>query len=117
MWEEHSAMNKQCMTKITPQQLAQQLQAEEPPLLLDCRESNEWEYCRIAGALHIPMHAMPWRYRELDASRPVVVYCHHGIRSQAVVEFLAQRGFTQVANLTGGIHAWSCNVDTNVPRY
>ena len=102
---------------ITVQRLSERMQSETPPQLLDCREPGEWEFCRIPGAEHIPMRQIPQRYAELDATRPVVVYCHHGIRSQAVVEFLLREGFIRVANLTGGIDAWSLSVDPAVPRY
>ncbi|MHB8862596.1 MAG: rhodanese-like domain-containing protein [Pirellulaceae bacterium] len=104
-------------TSISATQLAEQLRGEKAPQLLDCREPQEWEYCHLAGARHIPIGQIPWRCSELDATRPIVVYCHHGMRSQAVCEFLIQRGFSDVANLTGGIDAWSCSVDPRVPRY
>ncbi len=102
---------------VTALQLAQQLRTPEPPQLLDCRESHEWEYCRIDGARHIPMQQVPARIGEIDASRPLVVYCHHGLRSQVIAEFLARKGLPKVANLAGGIDAWSCQVDHRVPRY
>ncbi len=110
-------MSNRPVTAISAEQLARQLSAEQPPQLLDCRELDEWTGCRIEGAVHIPMHEVFLRVSELDADRPVVVYCHHGMRSQMVAEFLARRGFAQVANLTGGIDAWSCHVDPSVPRY
>jgi rhodanese-related sulfurtransferase len=110
-------MNDLSIPAISAQQLSDQLQTEPPPQLLDCRELSEWNYCRIPSAQHIPMGQVPARVKELDAKRPVVVYCHHGMRSYSVCEFLVRHGFAQVANLSGGIDAWSCQVDSNVPRY
>ena len=89
----------------------------EPPLLLDVRELDEWQLCRIQGARHIPMSQMQARYGELDTACETVVYCHHGIRSQSVAEFLVGKGFSKVASLTGGIDAWSALIDPTVPRY
>jgi rhodanese-related sulfurtransferase len=105
------------IASVTAAQLAEQLRSDNAPQLVDCREQQEWNHCRIAGAQHIPMEQIPARYNELDATRPLVVYCHHGMRSLAVCEFLFRRGFSQLANLAGGIDAWSCSVDPQVPRY
>lgn len=110
-------MNDSPIPAISAQQLAVLLETDSPPQLVDCRELSEWNYCRIPSAVHIPMGQVPARVQELDTQRPVIVYCHHGMRSHAVCEFLLQRGFTQVANLSGGIEAWSCHVDPDVPRY
>ncbi|MDM4764797.1 rhodanese-like domain-containing protein [Pelomonas sp. SE-A7] len=91
------------------------------PLLLDVREVWEREHCRIEApqgpGLHIPMGQVPARLAELDPLHPVVVYCHHGVRSLQVVAFLRQQGLDSVYNLAGGIDAWSLAVDSAVPRY
>lgn len=110
-------MNDMSIPAISAQQLSDLLETDSPPQLVDCRELSEWHYCRLPAARHIPMGQMPARVKELDPQRPVVVYCHHGMRSYAVCEFLVRHGFAQVANLTGGIDAWSCQVDPDVPRY
>lgn len=55
--------------------------------------------------------------RQAAARGPLVVYCHHGVRSLAVAEWLAERGLSGIANLTGGIDAWSLEADASVPRY
>ncbi|MBW7905116.1 MAG: sulfurtransferase [Phycisphaerae bacterium] len=87
------------------------------PVLLDCREPNEVEICRIDGALHIPMRQVAERLSELDPQREIVVYCHHGRRSAMVAGLLAASGFGRVLSLRGGIDAWSCEVDPAMPRY
>jgi len=67
--------------------------------------------------LVIPMNDIPGRLAELDPQRPVAVLCHHGARSQRVAMFLASNGFATVANVAGGIDAWSLERDASVPRY
>jgi rhodanese-related sulfurtransferase len=95
--------------------------AEQPMLLLDVREP--WEFAlaaiHVAGSetRHVPMQQIPARLAELDASRPILCICHHGMRSAQVVAFLARQGFGLVYNLAGGIDAWSTQVDPSVPRY
>ncbi len=91
-------------------------------VLLDIREDFERDINRIptTGAdHHIPMGEIPTRLAEvveLTASCPVVIYCHHGVRSMTVVRWLAARGVTNLVNLDGGIDAYS-KVDPTVPRY
>lgn len=91
------------------------------PVLLDVREPNELQIARIAPegvtVVHIPMGVIPPRLHELDPARPVACLCHHGARSMRVAAFLESSGFTHVANITGGINAWSMQVDPSVPRY
>lgn len=85
--------------------------------LVDVRESWETEIAAIDGALHIPMNDIPARYRELDAAQPVAVLCHSGVRSARVADFLVQQGFSRIANISGGIDAWSTEIDPAIPRY
>jgi rhodanese-related sulfurtransferase len=63
------------------------------------------------------MGEIPARLQELDPGRPVACLCHHGARSMRVAMFLAQNGFSRVANVAGGIDAWSLQRDPSVPRY
>jgi rhodanese-related sulfurtransferase len=110
--------------QITPNQLAQWGQHHADAgtvLVLDVREPWELQTASIKPAgvdfLHIPMNLIPARLTELDRSRPVACLCHHGGRSMQVAAFLAQQGFECVANIAGGIDAWSAQVDPSVPRY
>jgi len=88
-------------------------------LLLDCREQQEFDHCRIDGSLLIPMNETPKRVGELEPYREkrIVVHCHHGGRSHNVGQWLIGQGFQQVQNMTGGIDAWSLSVDPEIPRY
>jgi rhodanese-related sulfurtransferase len=91
------------------------------PLVLDVREPWELQTASVAAEgfdlLTIPMGSVPDRLAELDASRPVACLCHHGMRSLRVATFLEHHGFERVANISGGIDAWSQERDAAVPRY
>lgn len=88
-------------------------------LLLDCREQDEWDFCRIDGAMLIPMSELQSRAPELEPYRDseIIVYCHHGVRSLRVAMWLQQQGFRHAASMAGGIEEWSMTVDPDVPRY
>ncbi|MBX3468287.1 MAG: hypothetical protein KF878_15560 [Planctomycetes bacterium] len=103
---------------MTPTELQRALAQPEPPVVLDVRQPEELALARLEGVLHVPMGEIPGRVDDLPRDRPLVVMCHHGVRSAHVVAFLRQaHGFEQVENLEGGIDAWSCDVDPGVPRY
>lgn len=87
--------------------------------LVDVREPDEWDYCRIEGAELLPLSEWDQRWEQVlqDPKELVVVYCHHGMRSASAVQFLEQAGFGAVHNLTGGIDAWSRTIDPEVPTY
>ena len=89
----------------------------EAPLVIDVREDWELQLASIPGVLHVPMSQIPARLSELSKDAETIVMCHAGGRSMRVAHFLANQGFTKVANLTGGIAAWSEEVDATVPHY
>ena len=86
-------------------------------MVLDVQEANELDICQLEGALHIPMAEIPTRVDDLPANQPLVVICHHGARSQMVVDFLRDAGFDNAVNLDGGIEAWACEIDQSMRRY
>jgi rhodanese-related sulfurtransferase len=102
---------------VSPQEFALRRDAGELWQLLDVREGWEIEIASVSESVDIPMAEIPSRFAGLDKSAPVAVLCHSGVRSARVAEFLAQQGFSRVANIVGGIDAWSANVDTAIPRY
>ena len=109
---------------IRPAQLADWIAAAPEgarPLVLDVREAWELQTASVTPAgfelVAIPMGEIPARLAELDPARPVACLCHHGMRSLRVARFLDQQGFEQVANITGGIDAWSAELAPSVPRY
>ena len=106
------------MDQITPRQLDDWLKTLEPtPQLLDVREPWEFAICRIQGAELLPMRQIPTSMDQIARDRPVVVICHHGIRSQQVALYLEHQGFTEVMNLNGGVARWARDVDPMMPTY
>ena len=101
---------------MTVQEYALWLKDAKPHLLLDVREPEEFEAARIAGATLIPLGELPGRLAELPKDKPLIVLCHHGVRSAHAVHHLKAAGF-DARNLSGGIDAWSREVDRSVPRY
>jgi rhodanese-related sulfurtransferase len=91
------------------------------PLVLDVREPWEVQVASVKpqdfDLVAIPMNQIPGRLGELPQDRPIACLCHHGTRSQRVAQFLEQQGYTDVANIAGGIDAWTRERDPAVPRY
>jgi rhodanese-related sulfurtransferase len=105
------------MRQITPQELKVRLDRGEAPTLLDVREDWETKLARLNHALHIPVEEIEARADELDPDDEIVVYCHQGVRSAAVAEYLRQRGFPKATNLEGGLDLWARTVDPTMRRY
>ena len=103
--------------ELAPEEVAHRLAGAGKIVLLDVREDWERAQAVIEPSLHIPMQQIAQRWKELPREVPIVVYCHGGTRSAIVAGFLASQGLTQVANLSGGVDAWSIKVDPSVPRY
>ena len=102
---------------ISVRDLADMRSAGKKHAVLDVREARELEICQLEGALHVPMAEIPDRTDDLPTDQPLVVICHHGARSQMVVDFLRDAGFDNAVNLDGGIDAWACDIDQSMPRY
>lgn len=102
---------------ITPEQLRDALAGPTPPVVLDIREPWEAELVQIPGSVFIPMNHIPERIGELDSDLETVVYCHHGVRSARVLEYLEQNGFTHARHLTGGVDAYAAKADPGLARY
>jgi rhodanese-related sulfurtransferase len=110
--------------QIRPSQLAAWLdraRAHGDPLVLDVREPSELRVASVTAdgfkLVTIPMGVIPPRLNELDPAQPVACLCHHGARSMQVASFLKAQGFDHVANIAGGIHAWSTELDSSIPVY
>lgn len=102
---------------LTPAEVADRLASNSPPTLLDVREDWERDTATITGSVHIPLGELPSRVHELSEDDDIVVYCHHGGRSLQAALWLSQQGYDDVANLDGGIDAWSRQIDDSIPRY
>ncbi len=104
--------------EIDVRSVNQMLSGGEKFTLLDVREPHEIATAAIPGSVRIPMREVPARLAELgDKAGRIVVHCHHGGRSLRVTNYLRQQGFQQAQNMSGGIDAWSLEVDPKVPRY
>lgn len=109
--------------EITPAELQSLLSNDESPAfrLVDCREEDEFAICRIEKAELIPLS----RFAEEASTKllanddpiPVIVYCHHGMRSMNATLYLREKGLTSTWSLAGGINLWSTQIDPEVPRY
>ncbi len=104
---------------MTPRDLAERLRKEPRPLLLDVREAQEHAFVALPESKLVPLSEFQDRIQELAPWRDseIVVYCHHGIRSLHAIAQLDGAGFSNLRNLSGGIDAWSREVDASVPRY
>ena len=102
---------------LSPQELKAKLDGGEKILLVDVRDPAEFAFNRIAGAIHIPLYELANRHKELDPEADIVTYCHLGVRSLKAAQILKSLEFSKVKHLTGGIDAWSVQVDVSVPRY
>ena len=87
------------------------------PLLLDVREPWEFAICHLEESTLIPMRQIPEAMDKLDPEQQTVVICHTGMRSQQVCIYLEHAGFTNVWNLTGGVHAWAVQIDRRMATY
>lgn len=103
--------------ELSPTDYQRDAATSERTLLLDVREGWELEIAALPGAVHIPMADVPARLGELDRGRDIVVMCRSGGRSLTVARFLDAQGYPSVANLTGGVLAWSREVDPTLATY
>ncbi|KAI8467155.1 MAG: Rhodanese-like domain-containing protein [Monoraphidium minutum] len=110
--------------QMTVQELQQLLVDEarsEGVQFVDVREPGEHVMAKLPRFKLFPLSQAPiWSDTitdDLDIAKPTVVLCHHGVRSMQMSAFLVSKGFVDVANVVGGIHAYSMGVDPNVPTY
>jgi rhodanese-related sulfurtransferase len=113
--EEEPAMPQ--VQEMSVEELKAKLDKGETPLILDVREPYEYQIVHLPNVTHIPMNTIPARLGELDKNAEIVVQCHHGSRSWNVAAYMMGQGFTNVKNLTGGIHAWSQRIDKTMRTY
>lgn len=102
--------------QVGPWDVAAALQGSTPPRLVDVRTPEEWELARIKVAT-LMTEALAQEMMRWAKDTPIVFYCHMGQRSLDAASYFAGHGFTNVHAMTGGIEAWSIEVDSSVPRY
>ena len=105
------------MDEITPQDLKTRIDAKRAPVLLDVRQDWETKLCRLPDSVHIPIEEIEVRTEELNPEDEIIVYCHQGVRSAAVAQYLRELGFKSVKNLMGGLDSWARTVDPAMRRY
>jgi len=113
-------MSQALALETTPQDVKRRLDAGERLTLIDVRELAEFQTARIAGAELIPMRTVPVQLQRLEAAADdstLVVFCHHGVRSLNVVNWLREQGVASCQSMAGGIDRWSIEIDPAVPRY
>jgi rhodanese-related sulfurtransferase len=104
--------------EITPAEVNHLLKGGEPIRLIDVREPAEHAICHIEGATLIPMQSIPQHLNQLDDDGPrLIVFCHHGVRSLSVADWLRRHGIDECQSMSGGIDLWSLQIDSSVPRY
>ena len=94
-------------------------QAEESFLLIDCREPDEYEICKIENSDLAPLSNFEMEIQTLfiDEEDQALIYCHHGGRSLRAVEILRGLGYQNTFSISGGIDKWAQEIDTELPRY
>jgi len=103
--------------QVAVAELDQWRRAAKSLAILDVREPWERDICGFDGSLNIPMGELPDRIGELPRDRPVVVVCHHGMRSLQATQWLRAQGHDGACNLQGGIDAWASQIDGSMKRY
>lgn len=105
------------ISTLSVQELKQWQEEQKSFTLLDVRNQDEVDYVKLPNSQHIPMSLIPIRHNEISDDKPLVIYCHHGVRSYNVAHYLAQAGFEDIYNLQGGIDAWAIEIDPEMKRY
>jgi len=104
--------------EVMPAEVKARIDAGEALRLIDVREVSEHQICRIEGATLIPIRSIPQHLQELDDDGPpLIIFCHHGVRSLSVVDWLRRQGVENCQSMAGGIDLWSLQIDPTVPRY
>jgi rhodanese-related sulfurtransferase len=106
--------------EISPAEVKALVDAGQPLHLIDVREPAEHALTQIPGATLIPMNTVPAQLQHLEAlsdQAPLIVFCHHGMRSLNTAHWLRQQGIANVQSMAGGIDLWSLQIDPAVPRY
>ena len=106
----------QYIQSISVKELKHKLDQGENIQILDVRQLDEYQFCNLKG-IHIPLGDLAHRLNELDKKQPLAVLCHSGGRSARATFLLQNEGFEEVCNITGGITAWSHEIDPRVPLY
>ncbi len=111
------ATSSEAQDEVTVEQLKTRLERQDAFLLLDVREPQEFQICRIPGSVLIPLGDLSSRLSEVEGRDDIVVHCKSGVRSGKAVRLLREAGYSQARNLKGGILAWIDRIDPTLPKY
>jgi rhodanese-related sulfurtransferase len=103
--------------QIAPEELSGRLQEVNPPVIVDVRSREEWDAVHLEGSEFLTQELMQEMMTDWAKDREIVFLCHHGVRSLDAASYFAGHGFSNVKSLSGGIDAWSVQVDPSLPRY
>jgi adenylyltransferase/sulfurtransferase len=103
--------------EITVEELKKRLDNKDRIFVLDVRNPEEFQICRIPGSTLLPLPELPQRFKELNPDQEIIIHCKSGMRSLKATNFLRQQGFSRVKNLKGGILAWADRIDPSVAKY
>ena len=110
-------MQETTIEQLAPAQVKEKLAEQADLKLLDVRELFEYETAHIEGSILATQEMADEILKTWEKDTPIICYCHHGMRSQQACQFLQSQGFTTLYNMTGGIDAWSQEIDPDLPRY
>jgi len=104
---------------ISPQESQALIESDDRVRIIDCREADEFAICKIDQAELLPFSTFFHDYsaRLRDKNEPILIYCHHGMRSLRAAEYLSQLGYVNVHSIMGGIEAWAKEIDPRIPQY
>lgn len=102
--------------EIPLKRVAQWVKEKKEFHFLDVRRDDERAFAHLGG-IHIPLDQLEARINEIPRDKkPIIIYCHHGVRSLHAAQFLKFQGYDALS-MQGGIDLWSIEIDPNVPRY
>ncbi len=105
------------MKEISVQELKSLVDQSADFQLIDVREKHEFDICHLNGEL-IPMGEVPYQVDKISRDKQVIVHCRSGARSADIIRYLETRHeYDNLYNLTGGILAWSDQIDPTMPKY
>lgn len=102
---------------LTPADVRDALAARQDVVLVDVREPAEHAIAHIDGAVLVPLRTVPQQLDSLPRTHEIILFCHHGMRSEMAGHFLLAQGYPRVSHMVGGIDRWSDEVDASVAHY
>ncbi|MDA1353771.1 MAG: rhodanese-like domain-containing protein [bacterium] len=102
---------------ITIQTLKDMRDNNDDFVLIDVREKDEWEFCRLHNAEFVPLSNFAALIDKYDRNKNYAILCKAGGRSASATEYMLRNGFKNVVNVAGGITAWATEIDKSVPTY